>query len=214
MLPRQMASALLSFGLIFCLWSAAFAAEPAFTFADGVLTIRTERYEVAWRDGCMVRLRSVLPQAGEFTLPTMPMAAGQLPNGLGSFHGQDKEGKEQHFPWRFAPLSTAFPAQHPPAAETKVAFEKSGNTARLTYSGLKDEPSASLVQELAVEAGTGDLVIRQEGRSANPGVFGVAFSALNLRPDVQFLVPYFGGQRWGKEFAAEKLVTIAWPEFW
>jgi hypothetical protein len=65
-----------------------------------------------------------------------------------------------------------------------------------------------------VDPQTGDLVIHQEARSANPGVFGVSFSLLNLYPNIQLIAPYFGGQRWGADFAPEKIVNIAWPTFW
>jgi len=189
-------------------------ARPVVSFSDGVLTIRTERYELSWRNGSMTSLTSLLPKRAELTVTPGPMPVGALPNGPGSFFGHEKEGHAQHYPWGFFPLSTTFPAQHPPCEDSRVGFEELPDGARLTYSGLKGDEGAVLVQQLTVDEETGDLVIRQEAKSPNPGLFGICFSILNLRPDIEFAVPYFGGQRWGREFGKDRIVTITWPEFW
>ena len=93
----------------------------------------------------------------------------------------------------------AFPAQHAPDAASQVAFAEIPGGARLTCTGLTTAPDAVLVQELTVEPGTGDLVIGSPAAASCPGVFGIGFSLLNLRPDIGFAVPYFGGQRFGAE---------------
>ena len=39
----------------------AHAAPLELTYADGQLTIRTERYEVQWQQGCLTAARTLLP---------------------------------------------------------------------------------------------------------------------------------------------------------
>ena len=189
-------------------------AQPSFEFSDGELTIRTARYEVAWRNGCMVGLRTLLPGAASLALAERPMRTDRLPSGLGSFHGHEQEGKEQHHIWGSVPDTSKFPAQHGACESSEVKVLGIEKGVRLTYVGLDGEPDGTLVQEFTVEDGTGDLVIRQRGSSKNPGVFGVAFSLLNLRPDIELIVPYFGGQRWTAEFRRGQILSCAWPEFW
>ncbi|HEY0073679.1 MAG TPA: DUF6259 domain-containing protein [Abditibacteriaceae bacterium] len=185
---------------------------PAVSFAGGVLSIKTNRYEVQWQSGSMISARSLLPKAAALTIVGTPMNVEQMPNGLGSFHEQEAAGRAQHHPW--GAISAPFSAQHPPTVETKVRFEKLPDGARLTYTGLKGDAGATLVQELTVEERTGDLVIAQHGISPHPGVFGVGFSLLNLRPDIEWAVPYFGGQRWKSDAHKGNVTSIAWPLFW
>ena len=186
---------------------------PSFRFTGGALTITTPRWQVRWQNGSLVGLTNRLPtKPAALTVPTAPMAVEQMPSGLGSFHGRKAEGKAQHHPW--GAIHGPFLAQHPPGPGTRVSFAKIPAGARLTYRGLKGEPEAVLVQEFTVDARTGDLVIRQRGESPNPGVFGVAFSLLNLRPDIEWAVPYFGGQRWGTDVGKGSVFSLSWPMFW
>ena len=210
--PRWLASAL-ALSLAGFAQSAS-SGEPGISFTDGVLTVKTGRYEVTWREGCMVGLRTLLPRPAALTVQGAAMGVERLPNGLGSLYGHTAEARKQHHPWLIGPLGRAFPAQHMPCADTQVRFERIARGARLTYSGLKGEPKATLVQDLTVEAATGDLVVRQQGASPNPGVFGIGFSLLNLRPDIEYAVPYFTGQRWGAAFGKGRRITIGWPQFW
>ena len=186
------------------------ASRVDFTLADNVLTVTTDRYEVVWQNGSMVGLKTFLPKPTEVTVAGRPMNVEQLPNGLASLHGVDREVvKRLHHPWGSFKLDERFPAQHPPTAESKVEYKTIPNGARLTYRGLKDDPEALLTQELEVDKVTGDLVIRQYGRSSNPGVFGLGFSLLNLRPDLVFDTAYFGGQRWDPDYAKNVTVSLA-----
>ena len=204
----------LSLALVLVCAGSVRAAEPEVSFADGVLSVRTARYEVTWREGSMVGLRTRLPKPMELTVASAAMPVDLLPCGLGSLHGQVEEARKQHHPWSIGSLERSFPAQHPPGKGSRVRFERIPGGARLTYTGLTGEPKASLVQELVVEADTGDLVVRQRATSPDPGVFGIGFGLLNLRPDVDYAVPYFGGQRWGAAFGKGRRITIAWPQFW
>ncbi len=188
------------------------AASPVVTFAGGVLSVKTRRYEVRWHRGSMIGARSLLPKATELTIAGAPMNVEQMPNGLGSFHEQQDAGRAQHHPW--GSIAAPFSAQHPPTEASQVRFEKMPRGARLTYSGLKGDAQATLVQELVVEERSGDLVISQHGKSPHPGVFGVGFSLLNLRPDIEWAVPYFGGQRWKADAHKGSVMSIAWPLFW
>jgi hypothetical protein len=188
------------------------AMSPIVSFSQGVLTLKTSRYELLWQNGSMVSLRSFLPRAADLTVRSRPMLVEQLPNGLGSFDQHLREGKAQHHPW--GTIHGPFLAQHPPGKNTRVQFQRIPGGARLTYRGLEGDDQAVLVQQLVVEPSTGDLVLRQEGKSARPGVFGAAFSLLNLKPDISFDVPYFGGQRWRADSRRGVVVSVAWPRFW
>jgi hypothetical protein len=141
----------------------------------------------------------------------------ELPNGIGSFHQHEKDAPLQHkavWSHDIKKSPTAFPAQHCPNAGSLVTCENIKDGVRLTYRKLQGDDSGVLVQELTVEPETGDLVIRQSGKSDNPGVFGIAFSILNLRPDIKFAVPYFGGQTFGAEINRGSAIGYAWPSFW
>ena len=142
------------------------------------------------------------------------MAVDQLPNGLGSFYGHLAEGRAQHAPWNSAPLGTRFPAQHPVCSQTRVSYERLPRGARLIYTGLQDAPEAVLTQELTVDPVTGDLVLQQQVHSGQPGVFGIAMSLLNLRPEINWAMPYFGGQSWRAEDGRDLIATLAWARFW
>ncbi|MFW6059637.1 MAG: DUF6259 domain-containing protein [Phycisphaeraceae bacterium] len=216
-----------SFGLLVVvmalLASPARAQEQMFEFDGRTLTVRTERFELKWQDGGIVELTTHLPETRVLTRRSnedgadesaIPDPAAHLPRGLGSFaHAPDK-AHGQHIPWAARPTNTYFAAQHAPTEETSVAYERTADGARLTYRGLRDEPDAALVQHLSVDPDTGDLVIRQRVRDAEPGAFGIAFTLSNLRRDIDLLVPYFGGQRWDEDFRPQRITTIGWPQFW
>ena len=196
---------------------AARARDASFQFDNRTLTVKTDRYELTWCDGSMVRLVSLLPQRREISVTAGKMAVTDLPNGLGSFHGLPPGKVAQNFVvfgHHLKKGKAQFPAQHPPCAASVVTCRKMPNGARLTYKGLAGDTSAVLMQLLKVDPDTGDLVIRQRASSAHGGVFGIAFSLLNLRPDITFAVPYFGGQRFGADLNRGSIVGYAWPKFW
>ena len=209
-------------GLLLGVWicvggvSRASGDQPRFTFSKGVLTIRTGRYTVTWERGCMTRLVSPHTTASEWTVRDGQMRVTQLPNGLGSFHKHPKGKCRQHHVVFGHKLSkpVSFPAQHPVGPTSTVRCERITGGVRLMYKGLTGDATAELVQELTVEPDTGELVIRQRGRSRHSGVFGISFSLLNLRPDITFAVPYFGGQRFGGTIHRGRIVGYAWPKFW
>jgi len=164
----------------------------------------------------MVRAAALQPERRELTIASGPMGAGDLPSGVGSFHGIDKKDCLQTKVVYSCKLDKppSFPAQHPASAESGFDCEQIENGVRLTYRGLDRDATAELVQELTVAPDTGDLYVRQRGRSANPGVFGASFSLLNLRPEIEFAVPYFGGQRFGGHRGRGAIQGFAWPGFW
>jgi len=134
--------------VLLCLASTASAAAPSFSFSGNqMLTIKTDRYEIEWRDGCMVSLTTLLPRRMKLTADGAPMDVGLLPNGVGSFHDHETEGREQHHPWGTFPLATTFPAQHPPCRNSRVSFERTRTGARLTYLGLKGDDDGLPAQE-------------------------------------------------------------------
>lgn len=190
-------------------------AAPSIMVENDVVTIKTDRYEVSWQNGSLVGLRTFLSKDAAITVDARPMQVSQLPNGLAVMpSGGNKEGALA--PYKVVcnfPLKTVFPAYHPPVAG-QMTSQAVPNGIRLTYTGLAGDPQALLQQELTVEPDTGDLLIRQEAKWSAPGVLGISFSLLNLRPDIVFAVPYFGGQRWRNEPGKEGINGIPWPYMW
>lgn len=187
-----------------------------FDFADGILKITTDRYEVTWQNGCMTGVKTRFHGGQDLTLPRPVMPYTVLPNGPGSFALNEQAGRDQHRPYWSHPKNKGepeFPAHATPGKESVVECEEIPHGVRLTYSNLTGDPTAFLVQELTVDAENGDLVIRQSARSDKPGLFGIGFSLLNLRPDLEFALPYFSGIRIGSKY--EKRVRgWAWPGAW
>ncbi len=200
-------------GLLLTVVLATAAGAATFAVDGGAVTIDTARYRAGWRDGCLVSWRTKLPAPAELTVGGA-MTPEQIPSGLCSLAGQEQAAREQHHPWNFLKLDATFPAQHPAGAQSKLSTARIPGGLRLTYQGLTGEPDATLVQELVVEEGSGDLLLRQTATSPNPGVVGIAFSLLNVRGDIELAMPYFGGQRWGREFAEGRVIGIAYTQFW
>lgn len=198
---------------VLCFVLATAAGAATFAVDGGTVTIDTARYRAQWRDGCLVAWRTKLPAPADLTVGG-EMTPEQIPSGLCSLAGQEQAAREQHHPWNFLKLDATFPAQHPAGAESKLTTAKIPGGLRLSYQGLTGEPGATLVQELVVEEGSGDLLLRQSAKSPNPGVVGIAFSLLNVRGDIELAMPYFGGQRWGREFAEGRVIGIAYTQFW
>jgi hypothetical protein len=184
-------------------------------FADDVAVIRTDRYEVAWRNGSLMGLRSFLPREQQVTVDGRPMQAADLPNGLAVVAQRSPELLRPYGVVASFPLTATYPAYHPPlSGQTKVTCERIENGVRLTYRGLAGESQGVLVQELVVEPGTGDLIIRQQGEGPQGGVTGIAFGVLNLRREVTLIAPYFGGQRWTADYSPGVVASWVWPYMW
>jgi hypothetical protein len=177
---------------VFSLWksSVVVAAMPAFKVNGHVLTITTDRYEVDWENGSMVRIVTLLPKHQVLASPPKTIKKGNLPVGLGSFFRNQAAARAQHGPLSGRPIPCSFDAQHPADQSSTLTWESIPDGIRLKYQGLKGDPGAVLVQELTVEAGTGDLVIRQHGAGSNPGVFGISFSVENLKSDLSTVIPF------------------------
>jgi hypothetical protein len=205
-------------GLILLLFFIPLSAQPEadFRFSGDTLTIKTDRYEVVWQNGCMVGLTSLHKSGEKLTVATDTMKVTLLPNGPGSFYQHEKEGKDQHralWSYKLDRGEPRFPAQHPAYEKSVVRCEDISGGVRLTYTGLKEDDAAVLVQELVVEKGTGDLLIKQKAKSSNSGLFGIGFSLLNLKPDIGFALPYFSGVRVGGKYTSG-FSGWAWPGFW
>jgi len=151
--------ALLTAGGIVGVFShASAAAEVSVRFADGVAVIKTDRYEVAWQNGSMVGLRTFLPREQKITVDACPMQAAELPTGLAVVAQRKSELLKTYGVVAAFPLAATYPAYHPPVpGQTDVAWDPIDNGVRLTYRGLAGEAQGVLIQELVVEAGTGDL---------------------------------------------------------
>lgn len=192
------------------------AKTPEFQFDDKgrTLTISTDRYEVVWQNGSIVKLVTMVPSREVLTVPQGTMSVDQLPNGLGSFHLQAEAARQQHKPLGSNRLPASFPAQHPPHASSEMTYKRIRNGAELTYRRLLGDREAVLIQELTVESETGDLVIRQKGSTKNPGVFGLSFGVLNLKPELTLIMPFFAGERWDASQFKGTIQSFAWPRFW
>ena len=196
--------------LLVCLLTAhGLAAAAEFAFDGQVLTIQTARYQIQWQNGSMIGLKTLVPVETDVAAATHSMRVEQLPNGLGSLHGAEEQAVEQHHPWTHFTLDTTFPAQHPPHDGTQTTFEPNAAGGCLTYTGLAGDPESVLVQEFRVEPESGDLVLKQHGRSPHPGVFGLGWSILNLRQDLVLATPYFGGQHWYPDYGKDKILSAA-----
>ncbi len=188
-----------------------------FAATERGVTIRTERFEIVWQDGAMQQVTTLLPERSLLTLAEGGMTNGDLPVGPGSFHGQAKgECTQVNVVWshRLSQGPPSYPAQFAPGAESVLTVETIPGGRRLTYVGLGKDASAVLIQELTIAETTGDLVVRQRARSENPGLFGISLGLLNLRPDLEFAIPYFGGQRFGGSLPGNGVVGYSWPQFW
>lgn len=178
------------------------ALPVSFQFDGSQLTIRTERYEITWRDGCAVSLTTLLPARKTLTV-NGALDQFDLPNGIGSYADTGPKTVETlHIGRRGSTLGSEkgmsaalLQSFHPVPTAPRIHFERTDGGAQLTYSGLSGDPTAVLIQEFSVDPATGDLRIRQTGKSEKPGIYGTAFSLLNLRRDIEFIVPYFEGQK-------------------
>ncbi|HOL67776.1 MAG TPA: hypothetical protein PKX93_10010, partial [bacterium] len=195
--------------IVFSVWSTCLLAKANFKFDTGRLTVTTERYEVTFYQGNIVRVRSFLPGALDCTLREEPMKTGQLPEGVGSLYQTevDNSRESQHFPWGSLNIPAKFPLQHPATGEPVA--EKIPGGVRLIFHGLKGDEKGRIIQEITVEENTGDLCVKLTGISSFPGVFGTAFSLLNLRKDISFITPYFSGQRWSPDYGQGKIISLA-----
>lgn len=126
--------------MVLLLASNSIGAETHFDFKDGVLNIKTYRYEIEWRNGSAKRIVTLLPVQEELTVSSQPIQVTQLFFGLGSFFLQEKAGKIQHGPAATIKLPVAFPAQHPPTDESEVSCIKVENGVELSYRNLQNAP--------------------------------------------------------------------------
>lgn len=155
------------FAVVWLAWHAgpvATASSVSVRFAEGVATVKTDRYEIAWENGSMVGLRTALPRGQNITIDAHPMRFGDLPNGLAVVADRSRDMLKTYDLISGFPLSESYPAYHPPVSgATGVSCERIDGGVRLTYRNLAGAAEAVLVQELTVEARTGDLIIRQRG---------------------------------------------------
>lgn len=187
-----------------------------FNFHGGVLIISTDRFRLRWEDGCITALETRFNGGQSLTTATPVIPVTWLPNGPGSFALDLEAGQDQHKPFwthRLDRQPPEFPAHAPALEAESVICEEITNGVRLVYSGLQNDPTASLIQELTIDPENGDLIISQSAHSDLPGLFGIGFSLLNLRPDIDFALPYFSGVSVGGRHTNE-IRGWAWPGAW
>jgi hypothetical protein len=226
MISRQRTTASLLMIILLAFGSASSrAAEsfPVFAKTDRGLRVETDRYEVKFENGVIVRLFNKLtdeeyldPQANlESILP-------HLPSGLGTQNGEPAREAAERLntkPWWEHPADMRLPNQH--YADAQSTFEPKevgeGNW-RLEYKNLTDGENRYPDEEFAVLVGldkaTGDLLVTPEGRSPRPGVYAASLVFGALAPEITAEAPICDGVRISRTNTGRVLWTNKWPDFW
>ncbi len=209
MLIRKYFAGLALWFLPFCA-----SANDPYHFSEGVLTIRTDRYEVVWKEGAMTGARTFLPVERSLTSGVPGQEPGLLPNGPGYRHEGGDKPWEYHA-WAETPMEgVRFKVNRSPKPEGEVKFERTKEGATVSYIF----PSSDLrwIQSFRVDPQSGDLVISQRAVSAKPGLSGIAFGVYNLDAAIPLAVPTFpgNGQIWRASHGKGSYINQAYPVFW
>lgn len=187
-----------------------------FSFADNVLTITTDRYEVRWKSGSMVEAKTFLPEERVLAGTAGSYTVGSLPNGPSLRPPELKNPLEYH-PWMgMKREQVKYQVNASPALKADVKYEKTERGAKLLYEGLGDQKNISWIQEFEIDPDTGDLVIRQKATSPSGHLSGISFGIYNLDAKIPLAVPNFpgNGQLWNADHGKNNLINIAYPRFW
>jgi hypothetical protein len=201
----------------------ALAAGPISQTPRGAV-IETDRYRATITDGVLAGLVNKL--TGEEYLAKEANVAAlltRLPAGLGTQHtptGRESAGKlyGDWVEWKPQPDDAAWPCQHYPTPASTFTFaSKADGAAVLTYKGLTSGTNTfadeTFSLEIAVEAGSGDLLVTPVGASGDPGVFSAALTVTALAPEVTVEAPIFEGVRLDRHMQPV-LSSIRWGCFW
>jgi hypothetical protein len=207
--------------LLFALSSLGCWAEGIRPTARGAV-VETARYRTEIRDGVVTGIINVLTGESYLDADTdLRKVVPHLPSGLGTQAGERAlAGAEKlyHWPWWEHPADTVWPNQHYPDAGSVVHFAARGETAgTLTYTGLTDGqsrfPDERFGVELAIEPGTGDLLLTPWGASPRQGVYAANLTVAPLASAVTAEAPIFDGVRLDRHMQP-MLWTNAWGGYW
>lgn len=188
--------------------------EDPYQFADNALTIRTDRYEVIWKDGSITSAKTFLPVERTLTSSSPRQEPGLLPNGPGYREDGGEKPLEFH-PWLERDINQVqFSVNHSPSPAKEVKFERTEEGATLQYS----IPNSDLlwIQHFKIDSETGDLLISQKAKSSRAGLSGISFGIYNLNANIPLAVPVFpgNGQTWRGDYAKDSFINLSYPVFW
>jgi len=212
--------------VLFVAWSTmGLAGEPTPVFekTDRGVRVGTDRYEVEFANGVLVRLFNKLTKEDYLDAKAdLGRILPHLPAGMGTQNGEAAREAAERLntkPWWEHPATMRLPNQH--FADAQSAFqlkEVSGNTWRLEYKNLTDGenryPDEEFALTVAVDLPTGDLLVTPEGRSPRPGVYAANLVFGALAPEVTAEAPICDGVRISRTNTGRVLWTNKWPDFW
>jgi|GEM_PF-1057410 len=197
--------------------------EPVIEPHERGATVRTDRFEISFRNGVLVRMHNRL--TGEEYLDDSADPARtvpHLPTGLGTQHGEPARAaalKLHHWPWWEHPNDLHLPNQHFADADSAFNFEANDDLGgTLTYTNLTDGrkryPDETFTLALEIDTATGDLLVTPGGRSPRAGVYGANMTLAPLAPAVTAEAPITDGLRITPENTGEVLWMNKWPDYW
>ncbi len=199
------------------------AAEPEFTKSERGVVVQTDRYRVEIADGVLVGLTNEL--TGEqylYRRANLDAVLPHLPGGLGTQHGEDAlaaAAKLYDIPWASHPADAKLPNQHYPAPDSEFELEQDSSTqATLTWTGLIDGHGGEFADEsyalrVAVEEGTGDLMLTPSVKSPRPGVYAANVVIAPVDLGVTIEAPIWDGIRLTHDMP-HRLWRNRWPSYW
>lgn len=209
---------ILSLGLAMIALNGALANQGTFSFEDGVLRITTDRYEVLWKNGSMVGLKTFLaPAKAVIADDAESFQPGIFPNGPSIRSRSDEPTSPEYHPWFGQDMTKChFKINQSPDSQSPVTYETTEKGVRLIYKDFGDSQDLSWTQEFHVDPETGDLCISQGAAAPSGGLSGISFGIYNLDASIPLAVPAFpgNGQVWRSDYGKDRFVNIAYPRFW
>lgn len=201
-----------------CATSLPFRRQLDATVSDRQVTVRTPRLEAVIEDGRIVSCRSRLDDSF-FAAPGYD--AGAAPAGLGCL-GDDVEAlRRLHVPWGEVTLNQhindqAFSIYLHPDGLSEFTASRQGAAWVLTWTNLtngqKRFPDCSLTLTLDLDR-NGALRLQSAGTAPQGGIFGIQTPLANINPEVEFVLPHFGGMRF-RHAPREALCPFGGAPFW
>lgn len=182
--------------------------------------VTTGRLKAVLEDGCITGLTNV--QTGE--VHADPDAADlRIPFGMGHLTGAAETVAKLHIPWGTRSMNqeikagTSYPTMHHPHAGSALSSQRTEQGVAVTWRGLANGiatfPDETLTVTLAVDGEGGELLLRADVASPEPGVYGVQVPVANLAAVHRIYVPSFGGVMYDRDMRAG-LTTLGGTPFW
>ena len=182
---------IITLSAIFCLSYMPAAPAAEITVVDNSIFVKTDTYEVQFVDGVITQLSNKLTEE----VYTLPFNTSGVPTGINGRSGLLRRNDGSF--WTSEATQTEVRKIEPLKAE--IGFRHGQNEVRLF---------------IAIDEGTGDLLIEQEGVSKTAGIYGIQWGCGNLDTrHLQLILPAQGGQA----IDATSPTTAAsfdYPEHW